>query len=377
MAENMDPLTKVGLFTLGWTGIKLFCFDAGGVVLGLASGILFGGVIQGAVASAAAATFGSSVAFGMAKLETPVRKKALELLDEYPSLRGIEKVVARDGLKAVLTLRLAPILPIPIGLYNYVYGVTNVPFFDFAGGIFLGSLKPYFLDSYLGIFGKEMVEGTSDGGGLQDILLLTTLAVSVLIGVFASQLAGETWDSVLEEVEAEKKAKMAAMEDDEEVDDGLKREFLGFELPQWAVDFQKSLKEADNIVEDLIAVEYSAKVWNYTKQEGGPPANLDPALKPGSPELEEVNEGLKLGQSFCIGLVLSPQLFAAFTKFADPLYDETTDDFVQERISTSTVQQVDQEAVQSQTDELLSKLEELRAEAEAKLSKVNRELEDL
>jgi len=262
-------------------------------------------------------------------------------------------------------------------LYNYVYGVTNVPFFDFAGGIFLGSLKPYFLDSYLGIFGKEMVEGTSDGGGLQDILLLTTLAVSVLIGVFASQLAGETWDSVLEEVEAEKKAKLAAMEDGEEVDDGLKREFLGFELPQWAVDFQKSLKEADNIVEDLIAVEYSAKVWNYTKQEGGPPANLDPALKPGSPELEEVNEGLKLGQSLCIGLVLSPQLFAAFTKFADPLYDETTDDFVQERISTSTVQQVDQEAVQSQTDELLSKLEELRAEAEAKLSKVNRELEDL
>ena len=68
---------------------------------------------------------------------------------------GVEKVVARDGLKAVLTLRLAPILPIPIGLYNYVYGVTNVPIGQFAGGIFLGSLKPYLLDSYLGYFGKE------------------------------------------------------------------------------------------------------------------------------------------------------------------------------------------------------------------------------
>ena len=48
------------------------------------------------------------------------------------SLRGIERVVAKDGLKAILTLRLAPVLPIPIGLYNYVYGVTNVPFFDFC-----------------------------------------------------------------------------------------------------------------------------------------------------------------------------------------------------------------------------------------------------
>jgi uncharacterized membrane protein YdjX (TVP38/TMEM64 family) len=56
------------------------------------------------------------------------------------------QVVAKDGLKAILTLRLAPVLPITIGLYNYVYGVTNVPYFDFAGGIFLGSLKPYLLD---------------------------------------------------------------------------------------------------------------------------------------------------------------------------------------------------------------------------------------
>ena len=57
--------------------------------------------------------------------------------------------MAKDGLKAILTLRLAPVLPIPIGLYNYVYGVTNVPYFDFAGGIFLGSLKPYLLDRFV------------------------------------------------------------------------------------------------------------------------------------------------------------------------------------------------------------------------------------
>ena len=119
-ASTIGTEAELGLFILAWTAVKVFCFDAGGVVLALASGILFGGVWQGAVVSAFSATVGSSVAFGMAKLDTPVRKKALEVVDEYPSLRGIEKVVAKDGLKAILTLRLAPVLPIPIGLYNYV-----------------------------------------------------------------------------------------------------------------------------------------------------------------------------------------------------------------------------------------------------------------
>lgn len=190
MADAFDPIAKAALFVGAWTLVKVSCFDAGGVALALSAGILFGGVLQGAVFSAFAATVGSSVAFALAKADTPIRKKALELLEEYPSLRGIEKVVARDGLKAILTLRLAPIIPIPIGFYNYVYGVTNVPYFDFAGGIFLGSIKPYLLDSYLGYFGKTVIDGSAaaDPSGMQDILLLVALGVSVLIGVFASQV---------------------------------------------------------------------------------------------------------------------------------------------------------------------------------------------
>jgi len=133
-AATIGTESELALFVLAWTAVKVLCFDAGGVILALASGILFGGVIQGAVVSAFSATVGSSVAFGLAKLDTPVRKKALEVVEEYPSLRGIEKVVAKDGIKAILTLRLAPVLPIPIGMYNYVYGVTNIPFIDFAGG---------------------------------------------------------------------------------------------------------------------------------------------------------------------------------------------------------------------------------------------------
>lgn len=145
-ASSLGDGTEALLFVLAWTFVKVFCFDAGGVVLALSAGILFDGVLQGALFSAFAATFGSSVAYFLSKVDSPIREKALKLLNEYPSLRGIEKVVAEDGFKAVLTLRLAPILPaIPIGMYNYVYGVTNVPYWDFALGIFFGSLKPYLL----------------------------------------------------------------------------------------------------------------------------------------------------------------------------------------------------------------------------------------
>jgi hypothetical protein len=37
-----------------------------------------------------------------------MRKKALEVVEEYLSLHGIERVVIRDSLKAILTLRAHP-----------------------------------------------------------------------------------------------------------------------------------------------------------------------------------------------------------------------------------------------------------------------------
>jgi uncharacterized membrane protein YdjX (TVP38/TMEM64 family) len=375
--DTMDPATKAALFTAAWTVVKVLCVDAGGVALALSSGILFGGVLQGAVASAAAATIGSSVAFSLAKLDTPVRVKALELLEEYPSLRGIEKVVARDGIKAILTLRLAPILPIPLGLYNYVYGVTNVAYLDFAGGIFLGSLKPYLLDSYLGYFGKEIVDGTSDASGMQDIILLGVLGVSVLVGVFASQLAGETWDTVLQEVEEEKKLK-AGKEGEDDEDDGLTRTFVGWELPEFLLDFQRGWRQADVRVSDMIIMEYKAKVWNSTATSQGLPADRDPARMPMSPEKIGVNQGIDIGASIFDGLILSPQLFSAFSKYANPLYNEDEDESLkhqpQERrvVVTTTTTETDDPTKQ----EMLARLAKLRVKAERRLESLEGRLRD-
>jgi uncharacterized membrane protein YdjX (TVP38/TMEM64 family) len=373
-ADSMDIATKLLLFTAAWTAVKVLCFDPAGVVLALASGILFGGVLEGALASATAATLGSTVAFGLAKVDSPVRKKALELLEEYPSLRGIEKVVARDGLKAVLTLRLAPVLPaVPIGFYNYIYGVTNVPLPKFMGGIFLGSLKPYLLDSYLGYFGKDVIQGVSDPTGMQDLLLLSALGISIMIGVFASQLASETWDSVLQEVEAEKKSK-TVIDAEATESDGIARDLFGFQLPDWVVGFQLSLKASSEEISEIILDEFHAKVWNYTSDsvDSKPPPDRDPANYKGSPERVYANLGFDLGKSITSGIVLSPLLFSAFAKYSDPLYNETEDDTLKNRPTRQLF--IQNAVVEENRQDLLRNLQTIRTMTERRIEELEQQM---
>jgi uncharacterized membrane protein YdjX (TVP38/TMEM64 family) len=374
-ADSMDPVTKLLLFTASWTAVKVLCFDAAGVALALSSGILFGGVLQGAVVSAAAATFGSTVAFGLAKLDTPLRKKGLGLLDEYPSLRGIEKVVAKEGFKAILTLRLAPLLPIPIGAYNYIYSITNVPLLDFCGGIFIGSLKPYLLDSYLGYFGKSLVDGTADQNGWQDTLLLAALGFSVLIGVFASQLASETWDSVLEEVEAEKMKKNGTDVLKEDEDEDIKREMFGVKLPESMISFQVNMKKADMTMNAILVDEYEAKLWNCTKSDDL--AAPDPSFYASSPEVIDRNKGLDLGSDIWNSIVLTPILFGAFAKYADPLYNEQDDTDLIERAKQREINSPALPQRDAVEKALLKRVDKLKSRAEKRIQVLDEKLQQL
>ena len=183
----------------------------------------------------------------------------------------------------------------------------------------------YLVGFYLGYFGKSVVDGTAaNDGGIQDILLLVALGFSVLIGVFASQLAGETWDAILAEEESEKNADGEGEED--EKNDGIVREVFGIELPLWMVGFQLSLQEADERMNTLIVQEIDAKVWNYTSSQGSNPIprEINPAFAPTSPEIVGSYKGIKVAESLCDGLVLSPNMFSYFLKVADPLFDEET-----------------------------------------------------
>ena len=174
-----------------------------------------------------------------------------------------------------------------------------------------------------------VVVGGSDGG-LQDFLLLGALGVSVLVGVFASQLAAQTWDSVLEEVEAEKQAKAEAgrmMTQRRTM--ALSASFLDLNCLNGLWAFSCHCKKPMSVSLSLFRRECEAQVWNYTAATDDSlaiPASLDPAQQPGSPEIAGAYQGIDLGASVCDGLVLTPQLFGAFVKYADPLYDPNKDD---------------------------------------------------
>jgi hypothetical protein len=57
--------------------------------------------------------------------------------------------------------------------------VTSLSLPAFVGGTMLGSVKPYLLDSYLGVFGKSLVDAASSGAdaagsGTSDAVLLVS-----------------------------------------------------------------------------------------------------------------------------------------------------------------------------------------------------------
>ena len=208
---------KVVAFLAAWVVAKVFLVDFVSIALAFSSGILFGGVLEGALISAVGATIGSLTALGLSR--TLLQERVQGAIEKQPVARALAKVVEEDGFKTVFVLRLSPILPIPTGAYPYIYGTSKLQPPTFALGYFLGSLKPYLLDSYLGVFSKQVIDGESLDGS-RDIILLVGLGALVLVGVFATELATESWDLVNAEMKTEteeRKAREAAglLDDDE------------------------------------------------------------------------------------------------------------------------------------------------------------------
>ena len=186
-----------GAFTVA----KVLCLDALTFLLAVSSGVLFGGVVKGALAATACATLGSTVAFGIARYGRPrLREKLLVLVRRDPKTRALERAVVERGFATVLVLRLAPLLPIPIGGYNYLYGATAMDLVQFVPAMFLGSVKPYAFDAYLGVVGKQVVDDVAGGGaaapGLSDPVIIGVFAAFLAIGALSSELAGQAWREI-------------------------------------------------------------------------------------------------------------------------------------------------------------------------------------
>jgi len=214
--QEMNYLTKLGLFLLVITVEKVTLigeFIPVGVVLPAISPILFGGVLQGTVISAFCAALGSSANFVLAK--SFFREKFLELsvfdqpaVGESKWFNALSKNIEKDGFKAALFLRLAPVLPIPIDAHWYVCGLTPLKLWtEFFPAYFLGALKATFLDAYLGsmltsaALGQDEIDAASKG-----IVVAETLAI-VAVSVLVSQFATQTINDLMREEGFEEESK--------------------------------------------------------------------------------------------------------------------------------------------------------------------------
>ena len=204
-SNSLGPFAVLGFFG-AWTVAKVFLVDFISIALAFSSGILFGGVFPGALLATTGATLGSLVAFQLSR--GLAQERVAETVENQPIARALAKVVEEDGFKTVFVLRLAPILPIPLGAYSYIYGASALDALPFTAATFLGGVKPYLIDSYLGVFTKQIIDGDAMDSS-KDIILLVGLGVLVLVGVFATDLAGESWDLVQQEMKRDAELRKA------------------------------------------------------------------------------------------------------------------------------------------------------------------------
>ena len=143
------------------------------------------------------------------------------------------------------------------------------------------------------------------------------------------------------------------------------------------------MKDADQRINDLVDIEYNARVWNYTSPEEIPPSQ-NPSLLPESPEITQRNAGIDLTASLCDGLVLSPILWSTFAKYSDPLLPVLVEDGGSGSDGAKAETIVDDEVIQVPVDDdtnkqrqllMLEQLQELKQTTEIQLGKLDDELQ--
>lgn len=131
------------------------------------------------------ATIAASLAFTIARHLARDRVRAL--LERRRVFSAIDDAVAEEGWKIVALLRLSP--AVPFNLQNYLFGVTAIPFGQFASATFAGIMPGTVLYVYLGVLGKTATSGGVSGGWLTRVFLAVGLAATVLVVVLVTRKA--------------------------------------------------------------------------------------------------------------------------------------------------------------------------------------------
>lgn len=152
-----------------------------GMLFGLWKGFLI--VLAGNIL-AAAASFGIGRLVGRAWIEKHLLRN--------PKWRTFDVLIARRNGHIVFLTQLHPLFP--TSLFNYLYGVTRMPFWPCMGWTALGRTPGLFLYTYLGTLGQHgihLLKGKTHPSVHEYIFWIGGFVVTVAIAVALARLARE------------------------------------------------------------------------------------------------------------------------------------------------------------------------------------------
>jgi uncharacterized membrane protein YdjX (TVP38/TMEM64 family) len=121
------------------------------------AGGIFWGLVWGTFWSVIAATMGAIAAFGVTRYL--LQNWAQKTFSHHRALRKFHRASLKNPLKFVLFVRLAPIFP--FNLANFLFGLTVIQWKPYVLGTFLGIIPGTFTYTWLGISGKQAIEGSN------------------------------------------------------------------------------------------------------------------------------------------------------------------------------------------------------------------------
>lgn len=164
-----------------------------GGILSLGGGFFFG-LWWGTLLVLAGNMLGAAAAFLVGRKLGRKFVRARILRD--PRWAALDGAIARHGARLVFYSQLNPLFP--TSLFNYLYGVTKVGFWECLKWVTLGRLPGIFLYCYLGTLGQlgiRILRGESEPGAAEYLLwgggLLLTVGVAALLGHTATKVIAE------------------------------------------------------------------------------------------------------------------------------------------------------------------------------------------
>ena len=175
-AKGMGP-TGGAVYALFYIAGTALFFP--GLPLTLGAGFLYGAVIGTLVVSPASVA-GASLAFLIARYFA--RDWVTRRLKKYPQAAAIDRAIEKNGFKAVVLLRLQPVLP--FNILNYALGLTSIRLRDYMLASWIGMFPATVLYVYLGSVMNDisdLLRGRPNSGMAGRFLLWGGLTAIVIL----------------------------------------------------------------------------------------------------------------------------------------------------------------------------------------------------